>query len=100
MPADSQKWEGIAGELDEALVSLGAKDRRAVVLRYLEWDFDDVWCGEHKEGFRAYCHPDTFKPTTPLVYHNDGNGHFTEIGQKIGVALLGAGAVRRRMARS
>jgi len=33
-----------------------------VVLRYLEWDFDDVWCGEHKEGYRTYCHPDYFKP--------------------------------------
>jgi len=60
-----------------------------VVLRYVEWDFDDIWCGEHKEGFRAYCHPDTFKPLTPLVYHNDGNRHFTEIGQKIGLAVPG-----------
>ena len=51
-----------------------------VVLRYLQWDFDDIWCGEHKEGFRAYCHPDTFKAITPLVYHNDGNGRFTEVG--------------------
>ena len=58
-----------------------------VVLRYVQWDFDDVWCGEHKEGYRAYCHPDSFKPITPLVYHNDGNGHFTEIGQKIGLAI-------------
>src|SRR5438132_14146777 len=45
-----------------------------VVLRYLEWDFDDIWCGERKKGFRAYCHPDYFKPITPLVYHNNGNG--------------------------
>ena len=29
-----------------------------VVLRYLKWDFDDIWCGEHRDGFRAYCHPD------------------------------------------
>src|SRR5256884_3793881 len=29
-----------------------------VVLRYLQWDFDDIWCGEHKEGYRAYCHPE------------------------------------------
>ena len=21
-----------------------------VVLRYLQWDFDDIWCGDHKEG--------------------------------------------------
>jgi hypothetical protein len=57
-----------------------------MVLRYLQWDFDDVWCGEHKEGYRAYCHPDIFKPVAPLVYHNDGNGHFTEVSKKIGLA--------------
>ena len=62
-----------------------------VVLRYVEWDFDDVWCGEHKEGYRAYCHPDSFKAITPLVYHNDGNGRFTEIGQKIGLSIPGKG---------
>jgi enediyne biosynthesis protein E4 len=62
-----------------------------VVLRYLQWDFDDIWCGEHREGGRAYCHPDTFKPIAPLVYHNDGHGHFTEVGQKIGLALPGKG---------
>lgn len=57
-----------------------------VVLRYLQWDFDDIWCGEHKEGLRAYCHPDYFKPISPLVYHNDGNGHFTEMAAKLGLA--------------
>jgi hypothetical protein len=62
-----------------------------VVLRYLKWDFTDVWCGEHKEGQRAYCHPDLFKPVAPLVYHNDGNGHFTEVSEKIGLAKPGKG---------
>jgi len=57
-----------------------------VVLRYLEWDFDDIWCGEHREGFRAYCHPDYFKAAAPLVYHNNGNGTFTEVAQKVGLA--------------
>ena len=60
-----------------------------VVLRYLQWDFDEIWCGEHKEGYRAYCHPDYFKPIAPLVYHNDGHGHFTEVSGKIGMAKLG-----------
>src|SRR5271169_2259311 len=45
-----------------------------VVLRYVQWDFDDIFCGEHHEGYRAYCHPDTFQPIAPLVFHNDGNG--------------------------
>ena len=57
-----------------------------VVLRYLDWDFDDLWCGEHKEGYRAYCHPDHFKPISPLVYHNNKNGTFTEIGEKEGLS--------------
>jgi hypothetical protein len=57
-----------------------------VVLRYLQWDFEDIWCGEHREGFRSYCHPDYFKAAVPLVYHNNGNGTFTEVAQKIGLA--------------
>ena len=57
-----------------------------VVLRYVQWDFDDLWCGERREGYRAYCHPDSFPAIAPLVYHNDGNGHFTEIAEKAGLA--------------
>ena len=62
-----------------------------IVLRYLDWDFDDIWCGERKEGYRAYCHPDYFKPIAPLVYHNNGDGTFTEIAQKAGLAKPGKG---------
>jgi hypothetical protein len=32
------------------------------------------------------CHPDLFKPATTLLYHNEGNGKFTEVSQKVGVA--------------
>ena len=62
-----------------------------VVLRYVEWDFDDYWCGEHKEGYRAYCHPDHFKPISPLVYHNNHDGTFTEVAAKLGLAKPGKG---------
>jgi hypothetical protein len=62
-----------------------------VLLRYLDWGFDDIWCGEHKDGYRAYCHPDYFKPVVPLVYHNNENGIFTEVGQKIGLSKSGKG---------
>jgi hypothetical protein len=62
-----------------------------VVLRYLQWDFDDTWCGERREGYRAYCHPDAYHAIAPLVYHNDGNGHFTEISRKVGLAKPGKG---------
>jgi enediyne biosynthesis protein E4 len=56
-----------------------------IVLRYLQWDFDDTWCGERKEGYRAYCHPNAYPAIAPLIYHNDGNGHFTDVSQKIGL---------------
>ncbi len=62
-----------------------------IVLRYVKWDFDDIWCGEHKEGFRSYCHPDTFKAISPLVYHNDGQGRFTEVAAKLGLNIPGKG---------
>lgn len=60
-----------------------------IVLRYLQWDFDDIWCGERKQGYRSFCHPDEFRSIAPLVYHNDGNGHFTEITKQAGFAKPG-----------
>ena len=62
-----------------------------VVLRYVRWDWDDVWCGEHRDGYRAYCHPDLFPAIAPLVYHNNGNGTFTEQAAKLGLATPGKG---------
>lgn len=62
-----------------------------IVLRYMEWDFGNIWCGPHKDGLRSYCNPDLFPPATPLVYHNDGDGHFTEVSQKIGLSKAGRG---------
>ena len=75
-----------------------------VVARYVTWDWDDVWCGEHREGYRGICHPDVFPPITMLVYHNDGNGHFTEVSHKLGLdkpaKALGIGHGRLRPRRA
>jgi hypothetical protein len=54
-----------------------------VVDRYVTWDWDDKFCGQADN--RGYCHPDVFQPITLLVYHNDGNGHFTEVAHKLGL---------------
>ena len=62
-----------------------------VVLRYVKWDFNDVWCGEHREGYRSYCHPDIFPAISPLVFHNDGHGKFTEVAEKTGLNKPGKG---------
>lgn len=56
-----------------------------VVTRYVTWDWNDVYCGERREGYRGICHPDVFPPITMLVYHNDGGGHFTEVSHKLGL---------------
>ncbi len=58
-----------------------------VVDRYVTWDWADIWCGEHREGYRGYCHPDSFQPISMLVYHNDGSGHFTEVAHKLGLDI-------------
>ena len=60
-----------------------------IVGRYLDWTFDNnPYCGEHLPGHRAYCSPDIFRGVPMLLYHNDGNGHFTDITQKAGLAKL------------
>jgi hypothetical protein len=56
-----------------------------VVARYMQWDFDDLYCGHREEGFRSFCHPDLFKPESVLLYHNDGNGKFTEVAHQAGI---------------
>lgn len=56
-----------------------------VVERYVQWDWNDVWCGEHREGYRGYCHPDVFGAIPMLVYHNEGNGRFKESAHLYGL---------------
>jgi hypothetical protein len=51
-----------------------------IVTRYLDWDFSrNIYCGERRPGYRAYCHPNEFKPAASLVFHNNGNGTFTDV---------------------
>jgi hypothetical protein len=60
-----------------------------IVLRYLDWSFDNnPYCGEHRPGHRGYCSPDIFRGISPILYHNDGKGHFTDMSQKFGIANL------------
>ena len=45
-----QRWSTSAAWVD--LDNDGKLD--LVVLRYVVWDFDDLWCGEHRDGYRSY----------------------------------------------
>jgi hypothetical protein len=38
-----------------------------------------VFCGDNKLGNRYYCVPRIFKPTPSLLFHNNGDGTFTEV---------------------
>src|SRR6202047_570767 len=64
-----------------------------IVTRYVEWDFaSNVYCGLHRPGYRDYCHPDQFKPTSHLAYHNNGDGTFTDVSKATGIGTsLGKG---------
>src|SRR5689334_2868071 len=41
----------------------------------------NVICGDNKLGRRYYCIPRVFKPTPNLLFHNNGNGTFTEVSR-------------------
>jgi hypothetical protein len=58
-----------------------------IVLRYIQWDWNDIRCGP--EDNRGYCHPDVFPPISMLVYHNNGDGTFTEEAHKRGLDVPG-----------
>ena len=60
-----------------------------VVTRYLVWSFDsNPYCGEHLPGRRGYCSPDIFPGISPILFHNDGGGRFSDVSQKAGLAKL------------
>ena len=53
----------------------------------MEWTFQsNRYCGEKKPGYRAYCHPDNFEAVTNILYRNNGDGTFTDVSVKAGVA--------------
>jgi enediyne biosynthesis protein E4 len=59
------------------------------VARYLDWDFaKNMPCGAPQRGQPAYCHPDVFKSVSYLLYHNNGDGTFTDVSAKSGIAAI------------
>jgi enediyne biosynthesis protein E4 len=57
------------------------------VTRYVEWSFrGNRYCGEKKPGYRAYCHPDNYEAVTNVLFHNNGDGTFTDVSAKSGIA--------------
>jgi hypothetical protein len=42
---------------------------------------NNIVCGDNKLGRRYYCIPRVFKPTRSLLFRNNGDGTFTEVGK-------------------
>lgn len=56
------------------------------VCNYVEFSTDkNPWCGEQLSGRRAYCDPDVFKGVADILYHNNGNGTFSDWSEKAGL---------------
>jgi enediyne biosynthesis protein E4 len=64
-----------------------------VVSNYCDWSpGEDPVCGGLNQADRAYCHPDKYRAEPVLLYHNNGDGTFTEMSEKAGIGnLLGKG---------
>ena len=57
-----------------------------VIANYVDWAPDNnFWCGDHEPGLRSYCHPDNYHGQAPTLYHNNGDGTFTDVSLRSGV---------------
>ena len=54
------------------------------VTRYMDWDTKHSKdCGGN---YHTYCPPEEFPATTNVLYHNNGDGTFTDVSQRSGIA--------------
>lgn len=63
------------------------------ISNYCDWEpGSDPICGGMQDAARSYCHPDRYRAQPMQLYHNNGDGTFTEITRKQGLPdLLGKG---------
>jgi enediyne biosynthesis protein E4 len=59
------------------------------VARYVDFTFaNNPYCGERRPGYREYCHPRSFAGMTDLLFHNNGDGTFTDVSAAAGLTKL------------
>lgn len=58
------------------------------IARYVDWDFEKgkIFCGDTRPGYRAYCHPDNFKPSSNILLHQKADGTFEDASVKSKIA--------------
>lgn len=84
---------GVAGGANEWSTSTGFfdydRDGRLdlYVVNYLDYRLDEnPYCGLRKERYRMYCHPTQFDGTADRLFHNNGDGTFTDVSKGAGIA--------------
>ena len=60
------------------------------VVNYLVYSLDVPYlpCGE-EDGTQTYCHPSLFEGAPDTLYHNNGDGTFTDVSKESGVGGVG-----------
>ncbi len=59
-----------------------------LVCNYLQWSpSNNIWCGEHRPGYRAYCSPDNYRGEHLKLFHNNHDGTFTDVSIKSGIGI-------------
>jgi hypothetical protein len=59
-----------------------------VIANYVDWSAErNFYCGDRGPGMRSYCHPDDFNPQPPTLFHNNGDGTFTDVSKSSSVGL-------------
>jgi enediyne biosynthesis protein E4 len=60
-----------------------------LVSNYCDWDAGtDPVCGGLNGADRTYCHPDMYRAEPLLLYHNNGDGTFTDVSREAGLAKV------------
>jgi len=81
--ADEGNWSTSAGWFDydkDGWLDL-------VVTNYIDWSpKSNLWCGEHKPGYRSYCNPNNYRGQKTTLYHNNHDGTFSDVSEKSGVS--------------
>jgi len=80
--ADLGQWSTSAGWFDydkDGWLDL-------LVTNYIEWSpKNNIWCGEHRPGYRSYCHPGNYRGQKSKLFHNNHDGTFTDVSDASGV---------------
>ena len=57
------------------------------VVNYVKWDpAVELFCGDAARGIRPCCHPRFYEPLPNRLYHNNGDGTFSDVSDVSGIA--------------